>query len=613
MSGNSKQDVSPLRKMPRIRKSLSPELAGEFTEYKDIKSIDRIAVAAWIGFGLSLFLLPLDYSRMVSGELNSHDPYRYLFYLHVFGLIFIVPAYSMTFQKAWVNATRLRRGIHIWSMVVLNYVYLFGMGIVVFWDRDGLMVFMAFIFISSWMFAMSHKERILFILTTFPPMFFIIMLKPADQVSYDKLVMIYEISFLSIVAFVFDAFDYNLMVSNFLERKRNEAEVYENKVEAVMLQQFTSIHPAIHWRFREEAVRILEGSSAQQKAAPDIRFEDVFPFYGSLDMRNSSGQRQNAIAHDLRITLELALDVLNKCQDQLGFDILGELISETEKRRSSIQIPFSSGNESGIPDFIRNEINPVIHHMGLQYPSLASTTQHYQAMCGETGICTRYRMRYEEALTVIHDHLLHFLEAEEKDLQRLYPCYFEKYLTDGLEYNIFAGPSIAKGHLLDPLYLDNIRLRQLLWTRQMILRVEELQPQIQPLLNVSMDPSGNETGIQQEQQRIEIAPLILAYMTPITLTFRPDEKKLDVHGSYSVRYQMLKKRIDKAVISGREERLTQPGCISVVYSREQERDVYEKHLLYMQKKNLVREEWSRFDLEPLPGADGLKALRVRIL
>lgn len=206
----------------KFRKELPQGLLKEFIEYKDINSIDRIRVAAWIAFSLSVLLFPLDFIRIASGEFYVNAIDRYLFYLHVFGLIFILPAWSMTFYKPWVIATSKRRAIHIWGMVVLDFIFLFGMAMLVFWERDSLILYLAFIFITGWMFSMSHKERLIFNLVTFPLMFVIIALKPDEQVSYSKLVMYYEIFFLSVVAFFFDTFDYNLMVSNFLARKTIE-------------------------------------------------------------------------------------------------------------------------------------------------------------------------------------------------------------------------------------------------------------------------------------------------------------------------------------------------------------------------------------------------------
>lgn len=224
MSGLPSRILSFTRSALKFRKDLPPGLQKEFFEYNDIQSIDRICVAAWIAFALSVLLFPLDYSRMKSGEFYVNDTYRYLFYFHVFGLIFIIPAWTMTFHKPWVISSKQRRGIHIWAMVLLDFIFLFGMAIAVFWDRDGLILYMAFIFISGWMFSMSHKERLLFNLATLPVMFFIIWVKPEEDMSYDKLAMYYEIIFLTVIAFFFDTFDYNLNVSNFLARKTIEKE-----------------------------------------------------------------------------------------------------------------------------------------------------------------------------------------------------------------------------------------------------------------------------------------------------------------------------------------------------------------------------------------------------
>jgi len=95
------------------------------------------------------------------------------------------------------------------------------------------------------------------------------------------------------------------------------------------------------------------------------------------------------------------------------------------------------------------------------------------------------------------------------------------------------------------------------------------------------------------------------------LKFRPDEKRLDVDGSYIVRYEMLKKRIDKATILGRPERLTQPGHIAIVYTQDQEATTYVRHLNYLAKKGYIKDGWEQLNLEPLQGVEGLRALRVK--
>ncbi len=84
-------------------------------------------------------------------------------------------------------------------------------------------------------------------------------------------------------------------------------------------------------------------------------------------------------------------------------------------------------------------------------------------------------------------------------------------------------------------------------------------------------------------------------------------------GTYNVRYEILKKRIDKAVIKGTNERLTQAGKIAIVYLQDKDRQEYLNHLEYLIRKGYITEEIEQLELEKLQGADGLKALRVTVV
>jgi len=64
---------------------------------------------------------------------------------------------------------------------------------------------------------------------------------------------------------------------------------------------------------------------------------------------------------------------------------------------------------------------------------------------------------------------------------------------------------------------------------------------------------------------LETAHLILVQHAPLAIRFRFDEKRFDVDGAYNVRYEVVKRRIDKAVRRGTGERITQPGKIAIVY------------------------------------------------
>jgi hypothetical protein len=51
-----------------------------------------------------------------------------------------------------------------------------------------------------------------------------------------------------------------------------------------------------------------------------------------------------------------------------------------------------------------------------------------------------------------------------------------------------------------------------------------------------------------------------------------DEKRFDVDGTYNARYEVVKKRIDKANIKGTKERITQkrksPLCIPTITKKQ---------------------------------------------
>ena len=57
-----------------------------------------------------------------------------------------------------------------------------------------------------------------------------------------------------------------------------------------------------------------------------------------------------------------------------------------------------------------------------------------------------------------------------------------------------------------------------------------------------------------------------------------EEKKFDVDGAYNARYEIIKKRIDKATIKDSSERLTQPGKIAIIYSHEKEVKEYMNYI-----------------------------------
>ncbi|MGN6511834.1 MAG: hypothetical protein ACTHLD_20385 [Chitinophaga sp.] len=111
---------------------------------------------------------------------------------------------------------------------------------------------------------------------------------------------------------------------------------------------------------------------------------------------------------------------------------------------------------------------------------------------------------------------------------------------------------------------------------------------------------------------LQTTQLILAHSNPIAISFRKDERRFDVEGAYNIRYEIMKKRIDKVRIKSTNERLTQPGKIAIVYSYAREADEYRKYIEFLQNKNILLPDAEMLDLEEVQGISGLKAIRLSV-
>src|SRR5688572_263280 len=128
---NSNKVLNFLNRIRPMGHALPKELEAEFIRYKDIKSIDRIGVSAWIGFALTICMFGLDIYRHENGVFFEDPWYPRLFYFHLLGLVFIIPAIHISRNKKWIIQTRLRRGIVIWGMVVMTIIFLLGQSIII--------------------------------------------------------------------------------------------------------------------------------------------------------------------------------------------------------------------------------------------------------------------------------------------------------------------------------------------------------------------------------------------------------------------------------------------------------------------------------------------------
>ncbi|WP_400191832.1 GAF domain-containing protein [Hymenobacter sp. B81] len=376
--------------------------------------------------------------------------------------------------------------------------------------------------------------------------------------------------------------------------KRN-AEELQTRVQAVIKERFTAIHPSLEWRFTDAALNLLEKIDEGNKNAEmePIVFHDVYPLYGSFDVRGSSTARNEAIQADLIEHLTLANRVLKKATEFQALPILDELKFYVTKNLRRLKQGILSGDEVSIFESLKSEVEPLFQYLAQHTPELRPVIgEYWNNIDPELGILYKRRKAFEESITRLNDTVSDYLDEEDRKAQLMYPHYFQRFKTDGVEFNVYVGASLVHDKPFDLIFLKNLRLWQLLVTCE----VTRLTHRLRDTLSLPL----------------ETTQLILIHSQSLSIRFRADERQFDVDGAYNIRYEIIKKRIDKATVLGTGERLTQPGYIALVYAQPREGAEYREYIDYLQDRHLLEPGLEELELEELQGAKGLLALRVKV-
>jgi hypothetical protein len=384
------------------------------------------------------------------------------------------------------------------------------------------------------------------------------------------------------------------VIQFFARAVHENRERFESRVQQVIKENYTAIHPTVEWRFREVAIRNLDQQKPGEPVEPEpILFEQVFPLYGAADIRGSSNRRNKSIRDDLVEHMSLAKKLLQQVNQSLPLAVIDELDYTLDKKIREIRKAMSPGDESSTIEFILKEVNPLFRHLQQSHPSLKPLFHSFMAQTRSgTELLYKKRKAYESSLRTINETIAGHLLKEQQHLQKIFPHYFEKYQTDGVEYNIYIGSSLVKDQEFAPVYLRNLRLHQLISACEIAGKINDLIPKL--------------------EEPLSITQLILVHSTPINIRFSMEEKQFGVDGAYNVRYEIMKKRIDKAVVKGTGERVTQPGRIAVIYTMEKELAEYSGYIEFLQAKGYLKNEPEYLLLEDLQGVQGLKAIRLEV-
>ena len=371
-------------------------------------------------------------------------------------------------------------------------------------------------------------------------------------------------------------------------------EELNNEVDRVIKKKFTAVQPAVEWKFTEAALNyIVKQQEKDHISIERIAFADIYPLYGAIDVRNSSIARSHSIQLDIIEQLELALKVVKKAQTEMPFPLLQEIEFKIEKFITAASDVLQSEEEMSITDFMQGQVISVFKHLHNTEPSVKNEIEEYlAALDPQLGMLYHHRKDYEQSISRINETLARFIDKEQAAAQKVYPHYFERYVTDGLEFNIHMGQSITPRKKFDEIYLRNLKMWQLTVLAKAAKMTHSLEAELSHPLRTTQ--------------------LILAHSQPLSISFRTEERKFDVDGAYNTRYEIVKKRIDKVRIKETNERLTQPGKIAIVYSQAKDAAEYTEYIEFLQNKKLLNPGIEKHDLEELQGVIGLKALRVEV-
>ncbi len=372
------------------------------------------------------------------------------------------------------------------------------------------------------------------------------------------------------------------------------ADDFADTIENLVRDNFTALKSSVKWKFNEAAWMFLQDSLHNPSPKMGkIDFSRVYPFYGAIDIRQSTHERNKAAFEDIGCQLEVLEDTLSQLGGLLNPALKMELDLNLHRWKNSFQAYKSTKDEMSLIQLLEKEVDPFLEKSrGISAETDAIVAGYCSAISEEEGIAYKHRRELEASMQSINQSISAYLVKSQKELQATFPHYFEKFRTDGIEYNIYLGEAIAPFKEFNKDYVRQMRIWQL--------------KSMAEIATVTRNLKDNLAKPMQTTQ------LIFVHSTPINISFRNDEKRFDVEGGYSIRYEVVKKRIDKVLIKNTEERLTQPEKIALVYFNQLEQDEYMGYIKSLQKEGILKDDLELLELEELQGVHGLKALRVGV-
>ncbi|MDB9495413.1 GAF domain-containing protein [Spirulina major CS-329] len=348
------------------------------------------------------------------------------------------------------------------------------------------------------------------------------------------------------------------------------------------------VHPAVEWRFAQEAERRSLGLPPEQ-----IVFRGLYPMYGMSDIRGSSDERNRAIQADLLAQFNLAIAIIDRVLENQAIAFLQQVRADLQLQIDRLAEGIKVEDEVTALDYLHDHVEAYFDYFEQCSPAVKQAIATYEQACNNDHHCIYHaRARYDSTVQQITAHLRDTWEQWQTQMQTILPHYCDTEVTDGIDHMIYLGKAIHPQ--FSQFHLHSLRYEQ---------------------LRALCDCARTCFNLRDEQDNpLQVAHLIL--VQDITVDIFHDEqteKLFDVMGTRDTRYEIVKKRIDKAISTQDQARITQPGMLTIVYSTESEWLEYQHYLRYLEREGWITCDRIMGAVEPLQGVTGLKFARVEVV
>lgn len=351
---------------------------------------------------------------------------------------------------------------------------------------------------------------------------------------------------------------------------------------------FNHIHPAVEWRFREEAERRSWGL-----APAPIVFEKVYPMYGISDIRGSSEERNRAVQQDLLAQYNLAIAIVKAVLAQQDIPFLHQLQLNLVEKFQRLEQEIHVEDEVTAIEYLQQHFELYFDYFRTLKGNVPKAIATYREACAnsQSSVSTA-REHYDFMILDITSRLRQTWDYWQQKMQAIIPHHCDVEVTDGIDHMIYCGASINAS--FSAFHLHALRYEQM----------RALCDCARTCLQLEND----------YETTIKVTHLILVQGSTIDIYHdEQTEKSFDVRGSKDTRYEIVKKRIDKGRDLNTKDRITQPGMLTIVYSTDDEWEQYRQYVYYLQREQWLDNAIESGTVEPLQGVTGLKYARVRVL